>query len=185
MHDPVFKETFKPHNVWNEAPEIVREMADASSSTGVGPMASVAGAISQYVGKRLLEHSREVIIENGGDIFVMSRKKRKVAVYAGDSPFSMKIGFELLPEQMPLGVCTSSGTVGHSVSFGKADAAVVVSSSAILADAAATAIGNKIKDISDIKKALEWSKRFENLLGVLIIKGDRLGVWGELELIKL
>ena len=185
VKNPIFLEILEPYDAKEDAPEIVKNMAAFSGRVGVGPMASVAGAISEYLGKKLLCYSKEVIIENGGDIFISSREKRRVAIYAGDSPFSMKIGFELSSEIMPLGVCTSSGTVGHSLSFGKADAVVVISSSTILADAAATAICNRVKEVGDIEKAIEWSKKIKGLTGIVIIKGDRLGVWGGLELIRL
>jgi len=84
---------------------------------------------------------------------------------------------------MPIGICTSSATVGHSVSLGRADAVCVLSDSAILADAAATAVGNRVQKDSDIKKALEFGLGIEGVLGVLIIMGDKLGVQGSIEIV--
>jgi len=181
---PRFKTSLKPVEASAEAPPIAHEMAVASARAGVGPMAAVAGAIAEAVGRGLLDFSPEVIVENGGDIFLSARSQRLVAVYAGDSPLSNKIAIEISPEKTPLGVCTSSGTVGHSVSFGSADAVTVLSRSTALADAAATAIGNVIKSEEDIAKGLELAKRIDGLEGVVIIRGEKMGAWGDVKLSK-
>ena len=145
-------------------------------------MASVAGAIAEFVGTDLASGSAEIIVENGGDIYLKSQKKRLIGIYAGKSSLSNKIGLEINASDTPLGICTSSGTVGHSLSYGKADAVTVVSKSTPLADAAATAIGNIIKQPSDIPKGIEMAKRTDGLKGVVIITGDILGLWGEIKL---
>ncbi len=178
---PLFLTTLEPFPVGNDAPRIVKSMSESTKKVGVGPMASVAGAIAEFVGNELLTFSPEVIIENGGDIYLKSVRKRIVGIYAGESPLTGKIGLEINGEDTPLGICTSSGTVGHSLSFGKADAVTVLSPSATLADAAATAIGNLIKQIDDIPRGIEFAKGIEGLKGVLIIKDDRVGLWGEVK----
>jgi len=147
---PAFLTSLEPLPVSQDAPHIVREMAVAAEKAGVGPMASVAGAIAEFVGTDLLAFSPEVIVENGGDIFLKSLGKRTVGIYAGKSPLTGKIGLEISGQDTPLGICTSSGTVGHSLSFGKADAVIAVARSATLADAAATAIGNLVSQPGDI-----------------------------------
>jgi len=177
---PSFATSLEPLTVTDDAPVIVREMAIASTEVGVGPIAAVAGAIAQFVGEELISHSPEVIIENGGDIYMKSLKDRTVAIYAGRSPLSGKMGLEIKVADTPLSICTSSGTVGHSFSLGKADAVVVVSKSAALADTAATAIGNKIIQPDDIQAGIESAKRIKDLLGVVIIKDDNIGIWGNL-----
>ncbi len=182
---PVFLATLEPYSVDEDAPAIVRGMAQAAAVVGVGPMAAVAGAIAEEVGKDLLEFSPEVIVENGGDIFMKVTKERLVGVYAGDSPFTGKIAVRIHPEDTPMGVATSSGVVGHSLSFGKADAAVVLAPSAYLADAAATALGNRVRSKADIGPALEWAQGVPGLLGVLVIKGGEMGLWGKVELVPL
>jgi ApbE superfamily uncharacterized protein (UPF0280 family) len=148
-------------------------------------MAAVAGAIAQFVGAELSAYSPEVIVENGGDIFLKSDSDRVVAIYAGQSPFSGKLGLEIKGKDTPLGVCTSSGTVGHSISFGRADAVTVIARSATLADAAATAIGNLISQPDDIPKGIEFARVNPELLGVLIIKDDKIGVWGRIKICRL
>jgi hypothetical protein len=182
---PHFLTALKPIAVVEDAPKMVREMAMAAEKAGVGPMAAVAGAIAEEVGRQLLRFSPEVIVENGGDIFLTILKRRVVGVYAGESPFTGKIGLEIQPEETPLGICTSSGTVGHSLSFGHADAVIVLSPSTALADAAATAIGNLIKEASDIPKGIGFAQAIAGLKGVVIIEGDKMGAWGEVKISPL
>jgi ApbE superfamily uncharacterized protein (UPF0280 family) len=170
------------HDEW--APEIVREMMRASAKAGVGPMAAVAGAMAEHVGRDLLLHTRNVIIENGGDIYLNSKKDLRVGLFAGRSPLNGRVSIKVRKEEMPLGVCTSSGTVGHSLSFGCTDACCVKSGSAALADAAATAIGNIIKSKKDIQNGLKTGMGIEGVLGIVIIIGDQLGVVGDIELVK-
>ena len=183
--DPQFFKTFSPYHVRYDAPPIVKEMAAAARKAKVGPMAVVAGAIAQFVGKDLMAFTNEIIVENGGDIFLKINQTRKVGVYAGNSPFSEKIALEIEPRPKPFSVCCSSGTVGHSISFGKADAVVVIAESACLADAAATAIGNVVKEVADIEQGLKQAKKIKGLDGVLIIKGDQLGALGKVKIVPL
>ena len=126
-----------------------------------------------------------MIVENGGDIYLATSKERTIGIYAGNSPLSLKIGIVIGPEDSPLGVCTSSGTVGPSLSFGKADAVCILSKSAALADAAATAVGNVVKEKKDIELGLERGKEIEGVLGILIIVEEKMGVWGNIKLTRL
>jgi ApbE superfamily uncharacterized protein (UPF0280 family) len=167
------------------APSLVKEMMKAACQVGIGPMAAVAGAIAQQVGEGLLGLSGEVIVENGGDLFLAAKRPVTVAVFAGGSPLSERLGMRVYPHQMPLGVCTSSGTIGHSLSLGKADAACVLSRSAALADAAATALGNKIKSVRDIAPATDWARTVEGIVGGVVIIGATMASWGEVELANL
>jgi ApbE superfamily uncharacterized protein (UPF0280 family) len=148
-------------------------------------MAAVAGAMAESVSKDLFKFSKEVIVENGGDIYLATSKERRVAIYAGESPLSLKIGILIKPEETPLGICTSSGTVGHSLSFGKADAVCILSKSAALADAAATAVGNLVQEKRDIEKGLERGREIEGVLGAVIIVGEKIGIWGNITLTQL
>jgi len=142
---PLFLTTLNPLPMDSLAPPLVREMLAAGQKAGVGPMAAVAGVIAEFVGKALItEGVEEIIVENGGDIYLQRQKECSVAIFAGQSPLSGKIALRLPVALMPVGVCTSSGTVGHSLSFGKADATVVVAKSTAIADAVATSIGNEV-----------------------------------------
>ena len=179
---PSFLTSLESFSASDDAPHIIKLMSESARKVGVGPMASVAGAIAEFVGNELLAFSPEIIIENGGDIFLKSLRKRLIGIYAGKSPLSGKIGLEINGQDTPLGVCSSSGTVGHSLSYGKADAVVALSKSATLADAAATAIGNLIVEPSDIPRGIEFAKGIEGLLGIIIIKDDKMGLWGKVKI---
>jgi len=179
---PQFLTSLEPVAVENGAPQIVTGMAEAAGKCGVGPMAAVAGAIAEAVGSKLLDFSPEVIVENGGDIYLKSLHKRLIGIYAGKSPLTGRVGLEINGEDTPLGVCTSSGTVGHSLSLGKADAVIALSQSTALADAAATAIGNRILKPEDIPGGIEFARNIGGLKGVVIILGEQMGVWGEVKL---
>jgi len=181
---PLFLHSLEPFDVEDDAPELVKDMANAARVVGVGPMAAVAGAIAEAVGKDLLDYSPEVIVENGGDIFMRSLKKRLIGIYAGSSTFTGKVALEIEPEDTPLGICTSSGTVGHSISFGVADAVIALSPSTALADAAATAIGNHIKSAEDIEMEIERASHIPGLSGLVIIKDDKIGIWGKVKLVS-
>jgi ApbE superfamily uncharacterized protein (UPF0280 family) len=179
---PSFLTSLEPLAVDDDAPPLVRDMAEAAEKAGVGPMAAVAGAIAEAVGSELLDFSPEVIVENGGDIYLKSLTKRLIGIYAGQSPLTGRVGLEIEGKDTPLGVCTSSGTVGHSLSFGKADAVIVLSRSTALADAAATAIGNRISQPEDIPGGIKFAQTIKGLKGVIIIRGEQVGVWGEVKL---
>ena len=182
---PEFVRSLMPLNEDPYAPEMVKEMIRVSTLANVGPMASVAGAMAESVSKDLLEMSKEVIVENGGDIYLATSRERTIGIYAGSSPLSFKLGITISPEDSPLGVCTSSGTVGPSLSFGKADAVCVLSKSAALADAAATAVGNVVRGGKDVERGLEKGSKIEGVLGTLIIIGKQMGVWGKIRLVRL
>lgn len=185
LEHKMFEETFSPYAVSIFSSSLIKDMAWAAKIANVGPMAAVAGAISEKVGKDLLKYSKEIIVENGGDIFLKINKPRKIGIYAGNSKFSEKIAIEIDPKDTPCGICTSSGTVGHSFSYGKADAVTVIAKSTALADAAATAIGNVVQDAATIEKGIEVAKNIKGILGALIIKGDRLGVWGDVKIVGI
>ena len=148
-------------------------------------MAAVAGAIAEHVGRALLRRADEVIVENGGDIFMRSRRERIVSIYAGASPFSHRIGLRVPGERTPIGICTSSGTVGHSKSFGTADAVVVAAPDTALADAAATAIANCVTSAEDVDAALARGRAIEGVTHIVVVKDSKLGVWGDLELVPI
>lgn len=182
---PEFLTTLAPlaPAIW--APPVVRRMCCASDIAGVGPMAAVAGVISEMVGEALTKYSREVIVENGGDIFLASAQPRKIGIYAGQSLLNQKVALMVAPEHTPVGVCTSSGTVGRSLSFGKSDATVIVARSAALADAVATAAGNRVKTPADLESTISFVSGIEGVLGSVIIIGDKLAAWGDIRLVQM
>lgn len=182
---PEFVTTLKPCRISGPAPIIIKDMAKAGEKAGVGPMAAVAGAIAEHVGADLLSYTDEVIVENGGDIFLKTNSLVTVGIFAGASSLSLRVGLRVDSGVEPVSVCTSSGTVGHSLSLGRADAVCVVSKSCSIADAAATSIGNHVKSKSDIQKAIDFGKTIANITGIVIIVGNKIGLWGELEIVPL
>lgn len=185
--DPGFFKSLSPYRVQEYAPEIAKIMADAAARAGVGPMAAVAGAFSREIGKSVEEEFgiEEIIIENGGDLYLKSKETLFISVYAGNSPVSGRICIEIPPVLSPLGICTSSGTVGHSLSFGKADAVTVLCKDAPTADAYATALGNLIKGPEDIQKALDKASMIKEVLGIVVIVGDKIGARGNFKLVPV
>ncbi|PLX48540.1 MAG: UPF0280 family protein [Desulfobulbaceae bacterium] len=169
------------------APAIVQKMLNAARAAGVGPMAAVAGVIAEFVGQGLLAGgvSREVMVENGGDIFLCRNRPCLSAIYAGESPLSNRIGLRIDRQKMPLGICTSSGAIGHSLSFGSADSVTVLAHDTALADTAATRLGNELKSADDMDHTLRVAQGISGLLGVVIVKNDTLGAWGDIELVKI
>lgn len=181
MKNPTFLKTLKPLPEDEDAPPLVRTMLKAGKLAGVGPMASVAGAIAEAVGRALLERglTKEVVVENGGDIFLALKKEARVALFAGTSPFSGKLAL-LIPEELqPCGVCTSSGRIGHSLSYGKADAITVVHRDTATADALATALGNLLKTSRDFKEVFSKAKRLSGVLGVFAVMDEKLWLFSE------
>ena len=160
-------------------------MTTAANLAGVGPMAAVAGAFAEEVGTMLAEQTAEVIVENGGDIYVHVTEPILVGLYAGSSKISGKLALRIKPGQSPLGLCTSSGTVGPSLSFGRADAVVVLSTSTALADAAATALGNLVGSPKDFDRALIAAEQIEGIKGVLLVCDNNIAVRGDLELTRI
>jgi len=182
---PEFLKTFVPWHLDDFAPQIVGKMIDAGRKAGVGPMAAVAGAVAEFVGMDLLSYTDEVVVENGGDIFFKTNRLLSVGVYAAGSPLSLKMGLRIDSRDKPVAVCTSSGTVGHSLSFGKADAVCIVSDSCPLADAAATAVGNRVRGKKEIQDAIDFGKMIEGVMGIVVIIGENAGFWGDVEVISL
>jgi uncharacterized protein len=166
------------------APPLARAMLAASEAAGVGPMAAVAGAVAESVGRALCREfgCRELLVENGGDLWLSFEDDIDVAVFAGDSPLSERVGVSIPGALSPLGVCTSSGTIGPSLSLGSADAAMVACRDSASADAWATRIGNAVSGAEDIDAALGLVDGRDEILSVLIVKGDKMGLRGRLAL---
>ena len=180
--DRRFLTALKPIEVELSAPLIVRDMAKSAKEASVGPMAAVAGAIAEFLGKDLLkERYKDIIIENGGDIFLVGRRTCNIRIYAGNAKLFKGLSLRIKPTDTPLGICTSSGTVGHSLSFGLADAVVILSKSASLADAVATATANRVKTKQDLQKAVDFVKSIKGISGIIIILKNNLISWGKVE----
>ncbi len=180
---PLFASALVPFDIQSDFP-MIHAMTEAGLLWNVGPMAAVAGAVSEFVGRALLRSkAASVFVENGGDIFAVSAEPVRFGLYAGEaSPFRDKLTFAVCAKD-GIAVCTSSGKVGPSLSFGKADAVVAVHHNAAIADAAATAVANRIKTPDDIARVVEQEQERGLLLGLIACCGDKLGMWGDLELV--
>ncbi len=181
---PDFFSSYSPLEVPDNIHPLISDMYTASAKAGTGPMSAVAGAIAEYTCRDLLSEfgCAEVVVENGGDIFLKTDKPVIISVHAGSSPLSGKTGLKILPEQTPLAVCCSSGTKGHSISFGNADACVIACSSGALADAYATACCNMVRSAEMIGKVTEHALKIADIVAVVIIKDDVIGMGGKIEM---
>jgi uncharacterized protein len=190
VKNPQFCATLDPLAPDKTATPLIRDMLTAGIQAGVGPMAAVAGTIAEYVGKGLARAGvHEIMVENGGDIFLQRGIDCTVAIFAGESPLNYKVGVRVPVSQMPMGICTSSGTVGHSLSLGDADSVTVLSQSTSLADAVATRLGNEVGRAkggrNGLLKALEKAKGMSGLVGVVVICDKLMGAVGDVELIEI
>ena len=181
---PDFRWSLEPLKLKRSHQRIIDLMLRAGELADVGPFAAVAGAISQVAAEAALNAGAEnVAVENGGDIAIMGNQDFRIGVFAGDVKGSGKIGFHIRAGELPIGICTSSGTVGHSISFGDADAVVAIACEASVADAAATSIANAVKG-EDVESSIEFglnrAKHIPEIFGCLIVRGDKIGTWGKL-----
>ncbi len=183
--EPFFKKSLKPFQPSESAPKEAVEMALAAEKAGIGPMSAVAGLFAREVGEEILRNfsAQELVIENGGDIYVLLQKELVLSVFAGESILSERIGLVIPAEKdTKLGICTSAGTVGPSISYGKADAVVVVCDDILLADALATAFGNKVKSPDHVEKVIKQAENYSEIQSLLIICEDKIGIKGDNEI---
>ena len=177
--DPFFYSTLEPYDCKGR---VVERMCKASKLAGVGPMAAVAGTIAGYGVERMVEEGASfAVIDNGGDIAMYIDEPLIIGVYAGSEK---SIAFRIEPEDRIKAVCTSSGRIGPSISFGDADAATVFGYDASVADAFATALGNAIKahyGKREIEEALEtfWENARKYVTAAVVIKGGVMVMAGD------
>ncbi len=183
---PIFLQSLNPLPVDAQAPVFIQDMYRAGRIAGTGPMASVAGLFAQKMAEYAIElGASNVVIENGGDLYLHGNEDLTVSVFAGKSSFTNRIALSIAKEEMPLAVCTSSGTVGHSFSFGKADALVVKGKEGAVVDALATIICNQVDAQNDVTALLERYIERPEIDGILAIRGDELVVVGQMKLKKI
>jgi ApbE superfamily uncharacterized protein (UPF0280 family) len=183
--DPQLLKTKSPKRVGFGAPRIVREIASAGRKAKLGPSSALIGAVAEYVGKELLKNSKEVVVDGGGKMFMKITKTRRVMVHAGTSPFSEKITLEMDADQTPTGICLLNDQDKAEIYHGKADAIIITSGSAALAESSAYAIGNVISSIEDIQGGLNVAKRIRGIRSILIIKGDHMGASGRMKIVAV
>jgi ApbE superfamily uncharacterized protein (UPF0280 family) len=181
---PEYRFSLEPIDVEDDAPKVVKLAAFSAELANVGPMAAIPGALAEMAVEDMVHQGSSVnLVENGGEIASISNKPINVGIYAGSSPLSGRIGFQIAPQDSPIGIATSSATVSHALSFGNADAAIIVAKSAALADAAATAVCNAVKgsDVeASIQYGLEVAETIPQIRGAMIIRGKYIGKFGKL-----
>ncbi|UCF17750.1 MAG: UPF0280 family protein, partial [Phycisphaerales bacterium] len=178
---PDFRHSFVPVELHTDAPEVAQRMVRAARLVGVGPMAAVAGAMAQFACLAGLEAgAQEVIVDNGGDIYLRVAKPVIIGLGTGTADLANQLAFSLQAHDTPISICSSSGQMGHSKSLGKCDLATAVARDAALADAAATQAANLVRTVEDVNPALERIAAIEGIEGVMIIKNDRVGLAGQL-----
>lgn len=183
---PLFSKSFEPLKTFSSDP-IIQIMSEAAKLYDVGPMAAVAGALADLMMNEMKTDkpdfipAKTALVENGGEIAIDSEKDMKIALYAGQNQLNLNIGFLITKKDCPLGIATSSATIGHAVSLGQADAVTIFSDNAANADAAATKIANLVKgdDIEkSIKTALDVADDYYGIKGALICRQDKVGRTG-------
>lgn len=180
--DPFFRSTLEPYQEGREAPPLIRRMCDAARAAKVGPMAAVAGAVAEAAVEAMrTAGSVHALVDNGGDIAMMIDHEVDIGIYAGNSKFS-QLAFRFEPVDHIIGVCTSSATVGASISFGIADAAIVISDNVALADACASMLGNMVTSNDDelLVDAVTRLMRVDGVTGCSAIVGDKIAMKGTL-----
>ena len=181
---PEFATTYTPIKLPDNSPDIAVQMGKAAEIAEVGPMAAVAGAFSEFIGRAIQKRFpvKEIVVENGGDIYMSIGKDLNLSVYAGNSALSGKIGIKIPYDSTPIGICTSAGNVGPSFSFGRADAVMVACKNTALADAYATTFGNRVKTADDISKAIKIASQCKEIISIVIICQNQMGITGQFEL---
>ncbi len=178
--DIFFLSALKFYKIKKQAPKIVKLMAEGGKVANVGPMAAVAGTIAEFVARRMIGRGgKTAIVENGGDIFAITNREIIIGLFSGQNKLAEKLAFKLNKENTPLAICSSSSLLGHSISFGKCDLATVFSKKSYIADSVATAVGNRVKEIGDIEKTLNWAIKLRDVQGVIIIKDSKVGMIGK------
>ncbi len=164
-------------------PEVIRRMSRAAETVGVGPFAAVAGTIAQLLVERFAPLSPDLIVENGGDIYMASRRDRVVGILS-DPEAGVSLGLKVAASGCPTALCASSATIGHSLSFGRGELALVRSPDGAFADALATALCNRLHVPDDVTEVVDLARGFASsgLVGVYVQCGSAVGIWGDMEL---
>ncbi|MCJ7666095.1 MAG: UPF0280 family protein [Actinobacteria bacterium] len=179
---PGFKNSLVPIEVMDHYPPVVKDMCHAGEVFNVGPMASIAGAVCDHLAENIAGKCSFLMIENGGDVYIKSSSPLEVGIFTKNNYFKDMITLLIEAGLTPCGICSSSGSFGHSLSLGKSDLVTVLSGTAILADAAATAVANTINREEDIDAAITRFRKYSEIKGLIAIKNKRIGLWGQLQL---
>lgn len=183
--NPIFLQSMKPIEIYNTDPPIIIKLKETGIISDTGPMTGVAGLIAEKITNFIVNtfEIKEVIVENGGDICMKINSDLNLSIAAGKNSGFNNLGLKILASEEVIGICSSSGTFGHSFSFGKADLLTVISHDTVLADAWATSLANQIKTQEDIQTLCNILP--EEIIGLVAIKDNKIAYKGDYELLKL
>jgi hypothetical protein len=183
---PKFGPSLSPITVPKSAPDLIQEMVQAAAAWGVGPMASVAGAIANAIADRCAQGQDNILVENGGDIYAYSSRPRSIGLLSQPEK-GLRLGLQLGPQDFPCALCASSGRIGHSLSLGRGDLVVVRAERAAFADAGATALANMLHTGQDVQRVLDLAQEMacQGVQGVFAQYGEKIGIWGEMEIVEV
>ena len=185
--DPFFGITFDPYPPSDDDDPLIRRMCQSSERANVGPMAGVAGAVAEYAVSAAVEKGcGHIIVENGGDIAMFTDAKTHIGLFAGEKGFE-DLAMEVGPTGRIYGICSSSGKIGPSVSFGSSGICTVFSKDTVLADCCATALGNLI--VAGTKDELAHSSEeicsIEGVDGCICVCNGSMSICGDVpELVR-
>jgi hypothetical protein len=178
LRHPDFRTSKTPVDVPENAPAIVREMAQAATAAGVGPGFTTNGAVADHVGRYLAQTLPEVMVSTGGDYFVRSKKRMKLALYQGPSSGGLSVVVD--PKRGTQGVFTSVGRIRLPAQ--SVDGLAVLASSCVMADAAAAAVMAILSRPGSFRHALVFLRKLDGVQGAVVVQGRRIGVAGTVEL---
>ena len=105
-------------------------------------------------------------------------------IYSNNPILGNDIAFKLKKRKTPLGICTSSGKIGHSISFGSSDSVTVLANNASIADGLATRIANDVVGNTSedkVTNAVETAENYKEFFnGALIISDENVATIGRL-----
>lgn len=176
--DQFFLTSMEPYEPQPDSGRVIHRMCKASAAAGVGPMAAVAGTIAQEALEAMVGAGcAHGWVDNGGDVALVLDEPITMEIFS-DPAKNTAYALELPATEVPKGVCTSSGTLGHSISFGNADAVVVMAEDAVLADALATAVGNRVKSAADLATCFDDFRATSGFLGGVAMCSGSVSTFG-------
>lgn len=170
---PAFRDTQSPIQIYSSAPEIVRYCDLACRNTGIPPMVCMSGAMADFVGRDLLQHSPTLIVSSGGDTFVRSATPLEVHIYAKGSPLHEKLTLQLPGGKNIFGISTHVPGKGIQ-------AVTVLSRSAGWASSFARDLGVRLNSGESLKSALNRAEAYSDVGGVIIVSGSQVVFGGSL-----
>jgi ApbE superfamily uncharacterized protein (UPF0280 family) len=175
LRNPEIRTSKRPIEVDEQAPEIVREMVGAAARAGVGPMFSFQGAVTDHVGRFLARDMDEVTVSCGGDYFILARKRQKLTIHT--KPDGGGIAVVVQPSKRGVGIATSLGRGAALL-----DGLAVLAESCMLADAAAAGVQAILPKPDGFRLALVYLRKVPGVVGGVVVRGDRIGVAGGVEI---